>query len=185
MDVSIIDLWLPILVASVIVFIAGFIMNMVLPHHRTDFAKLTDEDEFCKTVDSQKLAPSQYRFPHATTAAEMKEPAYQDKVNNGPVGILIIGPTGNTMPKQLIQHFVYVLIVSLIAGYMGSAALGPGADYLQVFQIVGCAAFLAYSGALILNSIWFHMTWSLTFKHACDGLVYGLLTAGVFGWLWP
>jgi len=22
-------------------------------------------------------------------------------------------------------------------------------------------------------------------KHAFDGLVYGLLTAGVFGWLWP
>ena len=115
----------------------------------------------------------------------MKDPAFQDKVNAGPVGILVIGPNGDTMPKQLVLHFVYVLVISLIAGYMGSASLPAGVDYLKVFQVVGCAAFLGYSGALMLNSIWFHMTWSSTCKHALDGLVYGLLTAGVFGWLWP
>jgi hypothetical protein len=27
--------------------------------------------------------------------------------------------------------------------------------------------------------------WSMTFKEVIDGLVYGLLTAGTFGWLWP
>ncbi len=183
--VSLAALWLPILVAAVVVFIAGFIMNMVLPHHRTDFAKIPDEDGFCEAVRSQGLGQGQYRFPHATTGAEMKDPAYQEKVNAGPVGILIIGPTGNTLPKQLIQHFIYVLIISLIAGYMGSACLPAGVDYLKVFQVVGCAAFLGYSGALMLNGIWFHMTWSSTWKHALDGLVYGLLTAGVFGWLWP
>ena len=25
----------------------------------------------------------------------------------------------------------------------------------------------------------------MTLKHAFDGLVYALLTAGIFGWLWP
>jgi len=28
-------------------------------------------------------------------------------------------------------------------------------------------------------------TWSSTINELIDGLVYGLLTAGTFGWLWP
>jgi hypothetical protein len=27
--------------------------------------------------------------------------------------------------------------------------------------------------------------WGTTIKEVIDGLVYGLLTAGTFGWLWP
>ncbi len=72
-----------------------------------------------------------------------------------------------------------------MAGYMGSATLPAGVDYMKIFQVVGTAACLGYSGALFLNSIWFHMSWSNTWKHAIDGIIYGLLTAGVFGWLWP
>ncbi len=183
--VSLTALWLPVIVAAVVVFIAGFIMNMVLPHHRTDFAKLSDEDGFCEAVRAQGLAQGQYRFPHATTGEEMKDPAYQEKVDNGPVGLLIIGPNGNPLPKQLIQHFVYILVISLIAGYIGSACLPAGVDYLKVFQVVGCAAFLGYAGCLPLYSIWYHFTWSHTVKETIDALVYALLTAGIFGGLWP
>lgn len=181
--VSLTALWLPILVAAVIVFIAGAVINIVLPYHRTDVARLPDEDAVRDAA--QGLARNQYRFPYATPA-EMKDPAYQEKLNAGPVGILIVGPPGNTMPKQLALHFVYVLVISLIAGYMGTAAALPeGEAYLEIFQVVGTAAFLGYSGALFLNSNWYHMPWSVTLKHGFDGLIYALLTAGVFGWLWP
>jgi hypothetical protein len=27
--------------------------------------------------------------------------------------------------------------------------------------------------------------WSMVIKEVIDGLIYGLLMAGVFGWLWP
>jgi hypothetical protein len=27
--------------------------------------------------------------------------------------------------------------------------------------------------------------WAVAFRHAVDGLVYGLCTAGIFAWLWP
>jgi hypothetical protein len=36
-----------------------------------------------------------------------------------------------------------------------------------------------------MKSIWFGQPWSATVKDVLDGLIYGLLTAGVFGWLWP
>jgi hypothetical protein len=35
------------------------------------------------------------------------------------------------------------------------------------------------------QSIWWRRRWSSTIKHMFDGLVYALLAAGVFGWLWP
>jgi len=64
-------------------------------------------------------------------------------------------------------------------------ALGPGAPYLQVFRFAGCTAFTAYSLALAQHSIWYKRNWGTTFKSMLDGLIYGLLTAGTFGWLWP
>lgn len=41
------------------------------------------------------------------------------------------------------------------------------------------------AASLAQNSIWYSRKWSSTLKSMFDGLVYGLLTAGVFGWLWP
>ena len=60
-----------------------------------------------------------------------------------------------------------------------------GTSYLRVFQIVGTTAFLGYAGALVQQSIWYGRSWSMTIRTMLDGLLYALLTAGVFGWLWP
>ena len=179
-------LLLPILIASVIVFIAGFILNTLLPHHRTDFTRLPNEDAVRDAVRAQGAAEGQYVFPYAATSADMKNPAYVEKAKAGPVGMLVVWPNGvGPTPRQLIVHFVYVLIITAVAGYVGSACIPAGADYLKVFQVVGTAAFLGYFGAVPLFVIWYHMTTSFMVKQGIDGLVYALLTAGVFGWLWP
>jgi len=39
--------------------------------------------------------------------------------------------------------------------------------------------------ALWQMSIWYRRAWSTTIKATVDGLIYALLTAGTFGWLWP
>ena len=46
-------------------------------------------------------------------------------------------------------------------------------------------AFLAYSGAVWPQSIWYRRSWVVSLKSTIDGLIYGCVTAGVFGWLWP
>ena len=56
---------------------------------------------------------------------------------------------------------------------------------MQVFRLVGTVTILAYCGALLWDPVWKGHSWSSTLKHVFDGVVYGLLTAGVFGWLWP
>ncbi|MGH9579745.1 MAG: hypothetical protein ACRD2R_02020, partial [Terriglobales bacterium] len=72
-----------------------------------------------------------------------------------------------------------------VTAYLTGRTMAPGASYLAVFRVAGTAAFLGYSGATATDSIWKGQLWSVTLKHMFDGLVYGLLTAGVFGWLWP
>ena len=63
--------------------------------------------------------------------------------------------------------------------------MGPGTQYLEVFRFAGTTAFAAYSLALAQHSIWYRRNWGATLRSMFDGLVYALLTAGVFGWLWP
>ena len=81
--------------------------------------------------------------------------------------------------------FVYCLIISFFVAYLAAHTIAPGAYYLRVFRIVGTAAFLAYGFGTISNAIWEGQTFSFTAKEVLDGLIYALLTAGTFRWLWP
>jgi len=115
----------------------------------------------------------------------MKSPEFQEKVKRGPVAVLTIVSGGFAMGRRLTQWFVYTIVVGIFAGYVTGHALGPGAHYLAVFRFVGTIAFVAYGLALWQDSIWHGRSWSTTLKSNFDSLVYGCLSAGVFGWLWP
>ena len=90
-----------------------------------------------------------------------------------------------SMRDQLIQWSLYNAVVSLFAVYVTGLALGPGADYMAVFRLASTTAFIGYALAHAQRSIWFSQNWGTTARNIFDGLVYGLLTGGVFGWLWP
>jgi hypothetical protein len=178
-------LWLPILLSAVSVFVASFIMHMVLPYHRNDYSPLPDEDKILSVLRSVSLKRGLYIFPFCTHK-DMKSPAMVEKQKQGPVGFLTIFPSGPpAMPKFLIQWFVYCLLIAFFVAYLAAHTVAPGTNYLAVFRVVGTAAFLAYGLGHLSNGIWKGQTWSVTVKEVIDGLIYGLLTAGTFGWLWP
>ncbi len=178
-------LWLPILLSAVIVFVASFIMHMVLPYHRNDYSQLPDEDKILSALRSVSLKRGLYIFPFCTHK-DMKSPAMIEKQKQGPVGFLTIFPSGPpAMPKFLIQWFVYCLLIGFFVAYLAAHTVAPGTNYLAVFRVVGTAAFLAYGLGHLSNGIWKGQMWSVTIKEVIDGLIYGLLTAGTFGWLWP
>ena len=77
------------------------------------------------------------------------------------------------------------LLGALFAGYIAAIALPPGGHYLSVFRFVGTSAFMAFSLGLLHDSIWYARQWSTTLKLMLDGLIYSLVLAGTFGWLWP
>jgi hypothetical protein len=178
-------LWLPIVLSAVFVFIASSIMHMVLPYHRSDYQKIPDEDKVLTAMRSAGLNRGLYIFPF-TTHKDMKSPAVIEKYKQGPVGMMTIAPNGPpVMPKFLGQWFGYCLLVGFFVAYLTAHTVAQGALYPVVFRVVGTAAFLAYGLGTISNSIWKGQTWSMTIKEVIDGLVYALLTAGTFGWLWP
>lgn len=184
--VSLTALWLPILLAAVIVFVASSIIHMALGYHNSDFAKLPDEDRAMDALRGLAIPPGEYAMPRPGGPEGMKDPAYQEKLKQGPVAFMTILPNGQfSMGRSLVQWFVYCLVVGFFAAYVAGRALGPGAHYLTVFRFVGTAAFLGYALALWQNTIWYKRAWTTTLKSTIDGLIYALLTAGTFGWLWP
>jgi len=184
--VSIPSLWLPILLSSVLVFLASFVIHMLLPYHHTDFSKVPSEDQVQDALRKFSIPPGDYMIPCAGGAEGMKKPEFKERFEKGPVLLMTVYPQGSmSMGKSLAQWFVYLLVVGALTAYITGRALPEGAPYLEVFRFAGCTAFIAYSIALWQNSIWYRLKWSTTIKNTFDGLVYGLLTAGVFGWLWP
>ena len=183
--VPVMSLWLPILLSAVFVFVASSVIHMMLPYHRNDFRKVPKEDETLAAFRKLAIPPGDYGVPCAGSIAGMKDPQFQEKMKAGPIVYMTVLPGGGGMGLSLALWFVYAVVVGIFAAYITGRAVGPGTEYLHVFRFAGCTAFLGYSLALVQHSIWYKRNWGTTLKSMFDGLVYGLLTAGVFGWLWP
>jgi hypothetical protein len=184
--VPITALWLPILLSAVIVFVASSVIHMVLPIHKSDYRRLPEEDRLLDTLRAAGVTPGRtYHFPYCTHK-EMKSPEAVGRFKRGPVGLLTVIPSGPpAMGKYLGQWFLYCVLIGVFVAYLTGRTLSPSTQYLEVFRMAGTTAFLAYAVAQIQGSIWKGESWIVTLKHVFDGLIYGLLTAGTFGWLWP
>lgn len=184
--VPLLSLWLPVLVAAVVVFVASAIVHMVLRYHRTDYTGLPNEADVLAAMREAGVGPGQYAFPYSSEPSAYQSEEMIEKCKKGPVGLMTVIPSGPlSMGKNLVWWFLFCLVVSDFSGYIASRTLGPGTEYLEVFQITGTAAFMAYGLGGVVSSIWKQQRWSVTLKEVLDGLVYALLTGGVFGWLWP
>lgn len=183
--VSLTALWLPIVLSAAAVFIVSSIVHMALGYHNSDFKKLSDQDKFMDTVRPLNIAPGDYMVPNCDPKERNSE-SFKKKLKNGPVVLMTVYPNEEfKMGASLVQWFIYCLVVGVFAAYIAGHALSGGADYLSVFRFAGCTAFASYSLAVIPSSIWYKVSWTTTVKNVFDGLIYGLVTAGIFGWLWP
>jgi len=179
-------LWLPILVSSVIVFVASSLIHMALPWHGNDYPKMPNEEKAMDALRPLAIPPGDYMVPRPSSRGDLRSREFLEKVNKGPVMVLTVLPNGPmAMGRNLILWFLYLAVVSLFSAYVAGRALPAGASFLHVFRFAGTAAFLGYSMALWQMSIWYRRAWSITIKATVDGLIYALLTAATFGWLWP
>ena len=178
-------LWMPILVAAVLVFLASSLIHMASPWHRNDYPKLSVEDQVLEALRPLSLPMGDYMMPRPSSRVEMSSPAFQEKFRRGPVVMMTVMPSEMSMGRNLALWFVYCVVVGVFAGYIAGRALPPGTPYLQVFRFAGATAFIGYTAALWQMSIWYRRAWTTTLKATVDGLIYACLTAGAFGWLWP
>ena len=121
-------LWLPILLASVIVFVASSIINMAPLWHRSDYPRLAKEDAVIAALRPLDLPPGDYMVPKASSMKEMGTPEFMEKMNKGPVLVLTVMPNGQwSMAQNLVLWFVYCIVVSIFAAYVAGrlCRLGP------------------------------------------------------------
>jgi len=180
------ELWLPILLAAVFVFVVSSVIHMVLPVHKGDCGKIPAEDAVLDAIRAAGVQPGAYMFPCASSMKEMGSPEMQAKIKRGPVGWLtVVGPDGFNMNTSLMFWFGQCVLIGAIVAYVCWNTLPAGTDYLRVFRISGAVAFMAYGLGALNESIWKGAKWKVTLKFVGDGLAYALVTAGTFGWLWP
>lgn len=184
--VALSSLWLPILLSAVAVFILSSIIHMATPWHKDDYPKLPNEDAVADALRPLALQPGDYMLPKAESSKELGTPAFVEKLERGPVLMMTVMPNCQwTMGRNLMLWFVYSLVVGLFSAYLTSRSLGAGTDYLRVFQLAGTTAFAGYALALWQMTIWYHRSAAITLRSTIDGLLYALVTGGMFGWLWP
>jgi hypothetical protein len=183
---SLSQLWLPILLSAVAVFLASSLIHMVVKWHASDYRALPNEDEVRAAVRKGSPAPGQYVLPHCADMKDMQTPAMLQKYQEGPVAMVVISPNGVPgIGASLAKWFVFSVVVAFMAAYLASRTMAPGTHYLQVFRVVGAVSFLAYGFGNVPQAIWMGKPWSIVLKDLADALIYGLLSGGVFGWLWP
>jgi len=179
-------LWFPILLSSILVFVVSSIIHMATPWHKDDYPKVPDEDKVMDALRPFNLSPGDYMMPRPASVKDLHSLEFMEKRSKGPVMIFTVLPAGPvSMAKNLLQWFVYSAVVGFLAAYVAARALPAGAPYPAVFRFVGVTAFIGYSLALWQMSIWYRRAWGTTLRSTIDGLIYAMLTAGVFGWLWP
>ncbi len=183
---SLASLWMPVILSAVLVFIASSLIHMVLQWHKSEYGKLPNEDEVRAAVRSANLAPGQYVMPHCDGHKEMQSPAAQQKFADGPVATLVVRANGMpNMGATLGQWFGFAVMVAVLAAGLSCTLLPRGADPHKVFHFFAVVTFMTYAGGSFINGIWMGRPWGAVARDALDSLIYALLTAAVFAWLWP
>ena len=178
-------LWMPILLSAVFVFIVSSIIHMVLGYHASDYKQVPDEDRVMDTLRGLNIPPGDYAVPKAQSMKDMNSESFKAKMAKGPVMMMHVRKPGIGMGSSLVQWFLYSVVVSIFTAYIVFHTISADAEYLTVHRIAGCAAFMGYGLGIIQDAIWHSKGWGATWKSVFDALVYGLVTGGTFGWLWP
>jgi hypothetical protein len=179
-----IELLLPAALSAVLVFLLSFVMHMVLPWHKSDYATLPHEDQVLDALRPFAIPPGEYMAPRPNSMADMKAPEFLEKMRRGPVFMLNMFDGMGSMGRSLGFWFVYILVVAGFAGHIAQATITRPADGHLVFHTVALASFMGYSFGLWQMTIWYRRSWIITLKSTIDGLLYAVVTGGVFWWLW-
>jgi hypothetical protein len=184
--VSVAQLWLPILLSAVLVFIASSILHMVLrAWHGPDCRGFTNEDEVRASMRKGSAGAGIYMLPYCKPE-DMKKSETMEKFKEGPIAFVFIRPSGPmNMAAPLIQWFVFCLLVSFFAAYLAGIAVAPGAASMQVFRVVVTAALMGHAFGSIPMGIWWGHPWGSAIKHMIDGIIYAVIAGATFVWLWP
>ena len=179
-----IQLWLPILVGTVVLWFLSFLAWTILPHHFGDKARLPNEDAMMQFLRDANVPPGNYFFPYCGAAKEQSDPAYMERYTEGPRGTLNVYAMpnmGSNMFRTILYFFVTIFTIAYIS-FMACPPADANTTFMSVFRVVGTIGVLTYGTSGVLNRIWFtERMWT----HIVDGVCYGLVLGIIFAAMWP
>jgi hypothetical protein len=109
------QLWIPVVVSAVLVFVASSVIHMLLKWHDSDYRKLPNEDAVRASIRAANAAPGQFVIPHCAGIKEMQSPENQQKFREGPVGLLTLRAR---VAKEVVDGLIYGLITGVAFGWL-------------------------------------------------------------------
>ncbi len=185
LDLTVWALWLPIAASTVAVFFASFLAHMVLPHHKSDWRGLPNEEAMLNLIRSGGVPPGQYMFPHCGDMSQLKEPDVKQRFEAGPWGTMRVLPAMWNMGRNLALTFLTYLLISVVVAYLASMALASAADGMRVFRFTATAGIAAHCLGFFGHSIWFAQPLRAFINDVLDTVAYGLIIGLCFMLLWP
>jgi hypothetical protein len=182
METALSSLWLPIILSGVALFFASWAAWMLLPHHKSEWKALPDEESVMGALRKFCVPPGQYMMPHACTPEDQKSEEFKRRIEAGPIGTLTVWAARPNMAVNMACTLLFFTIANFVIGYLAGTVIPPGKDFMFVFRFVGTAGVLTYGTANILNGIWFGRK---MVADIIDGIAYGLITGLIFAALWP
>jgi hypothetical protein len=178
------QLWLPILVSAVLVFVLSAASHMALPWRRNEWGRITEFDALQAALRGVK--PGLHAFPASPDPKQQMTKEWMDRWAKGPSGWLTLAPPGPIdMRRNMALSLLVFLAVAFLDAYVAFHALGPAPRPRAVFRIVGTVGFMTFGVASVFDSIWYHRPWRAYVSDVIDALLFGLVMACVFAWLWP
>ena len=184
---ALLSLWLPILLSAVVVFIISSLIHMVIKWHAPDYRAFANEDAVRDAIRAGNPAPGRYVVPYCSDMKQMGGEAMLKKYREGPVGHVVIAPTGvPSMGKPLGLWFVWSLAIAAVAALLAVRLLGLNHEHARAAaKLVGAVTFIAHGFGTMQESIWMARPWSSSVKYLLDAALYGVGSAFVFYFLWP
>jgi hypothetical protein len=180
------QLWLPILVTAVSVFVASSLIHMVFKWHNSDYQKFANEDDVAAAIRAGSPGPGQFALPHCADMKDLQKEEMQKKFRAGPVALVTLRKPGPpTMGGALIKWFIMNVVVAAVAACLALQSFGVSADSHRAGHLVGMLSFLTYAGGSLQAGIWWGKPWGSVAKDVLDALIYGTVSALVFMFLWP
>jgi hypothetical protein len=182
--VGLAELWLPILVSAVAVFIASAIIWMALKYHDKDIQTMPQESEFLDAIRPMNIKAGLYMFP-GCHGVDLKSEPYLSNWKNGPWGIITIAGKQPNFGLNLLRCFISYLVISALVGYLTGIGMAPGAEYMDVFRVAATAALLGHCFGGLANDFFLGKPTRFIITGLIDGVVFALITAGIFAAMWP
>jgi hypothetical protein len=182
--VSLVQLWLPILLSAVGVFVASAILHMVLRFwHGPDYRRFSNQDDIQAAIRKGGTGGGMYMVPYCGPE-EMKKPELAEKFKTGPIGLVFLREGGMSVGRAMFQWFVLCLVMALFVGYV-AAIVFSGGDTANLFRVTATIAFVGFGFGPLAAAVWDNLPWKVAFKRVVDALIYGAVTGAIFAWLWP